>query len=142
VDVIVELISTNVALAVMEVAEQKNKITLISGAVSLPITNEKCTANNVHWTYDTYALSNGIAKAVVKQGKQNWYFLIADYAFGAALEGDSTKVVNANGGKVLGTSKYPFPNSDFSSYILKAQASGADVVALANAGQDTINSVK
>jgi branched-chain amino acid transport system substrate-binding protein len=131
-----------VALAVMEVAEQKNKITLVSGAASLPITNEKCTANNVHWTYDTYALSNGTAKAVVKQGKKNWYFLTADYAFGAALEKDSTNVVNANGGKVLGTSKHPFPNSDFSSYLLKAQASGADVVALANAGQDTINSVK
>jgi branched-chain amino acid transport system substrate-binding protein len=142
VDVIVELVSTNVALAVMEVAEQKNKITLVSGAASLPITNEKCTANNVHWTYDTYALSNGTAKAVVKQGKKNWYFLTADYAFGAALEKDSTNVVNANGGKVLGTSKHPFPNSDFSSYLLKAQASGADVVALANAGQDTINSVK
>jgi branched-chain amino acid transport system substrate-binding protein len=137
VDVIVELVSTNVALAVMEVAEQKNKITLVSGAASLPITNEKCTANNVHWTYDTYALSNGTAKAVVKQGKKNWYFLSADYAFGAALERDAT-----NGGKVLGTSKHPFPNSDFSSYLLKAQASGADVVALANAGQDTINSVK
>ncbi len=142
VDVIVELVSTNVALAVMEVAEQKNKITVVSGAASLPITNEKCTANNVHWTYDTYALSNGTAKAVVKQGKKNWYFLTADYAFGAALEKDSTNVVNANGGKVLGTSKHPFPNSDFSSYLLKAQASGADVVALANAGQDTINSVK
>ena len=136
VDVIVELVSTNVALAVMEVAEQKNKITLVSGAASLPITNEKCTANNVHWTYDTYALSNGTAKAVVKQGKKNWYFLTADYAFGAALEKDSTNVVTANGGKVLGTSKHPFPNSDFSSYLLKAQASGADVVALANAGQD------
>ena len=142
VDVIVELVSTNVALAVMEVAEQKNKITLVSGAASLPITNEKCTANNVHWTYDTYALSNGTAKAVVKQGKKNWYFITADYAFGAALEKDSTNVVTANGGKVLGTSKHPFPNSDFSSYLLKAQASGADVVALANAGQDTINSVK
>ncbi len=142
VDVIVELVSTNVALAVMEVAEQKNKITLVSGAASLPITNEKCTPVNVHWVYDTYALSNGTAKAVVKQGKKNWYFLTADYAFGAALERDATAVVVANGGKVVGTSKHPFPNSDFSSYLLKAQSSGADVVALANAGQDTINSVK
>ncbi len=85
---------------------------------------------------------NGTAKAVVKQGKKNWYFITADYAFGAALEQDATNVVNANGGKVLGTSKHPFPNGDFSSYLLKAQANGADVVALANAGQDTINSVK
>ena len=127
VDVIVELVSTNVALAVMEVAEQKNKITLVSGAASLPITNEKCTANNVHWTYDTYALSNGTGKAVVKQGKKNWYFITADYAFGAALEKDATNVVTSNGGKVLGTSKHPFPNSDFSSYLLKAQIGRAHV---------------
>ena len=126
----------------MEVAEQKNKITLVSGAASLPITNEKCTAVNVHWVYDTYALSNGTAKAVVKAGKKSWFFITADYAFGAALERDATAVINANGGKVVGSVKHPFPNSDFSSFLLKAQASKAEVIALANAGQDTINSVK
>jgi branched-chain amino acid transport system substrate-binding protein len=142
VDVITELVSTNAALAAMEVAEQKNKITLVSGAASLPITNEKCTPVNVHWTYDTYALSNGTAKAVVKNGKKTWFFITADYAFGAALERDATAVVNANGGKVVGSIKHPFPSSDFSSFLLKAQASKAEVIALANAGQDTINSVK
>jgi branched-chain amino acid transport system substrate-binding protein len=142
VDVIVDLVSTNTALAVMEVAEQKNKMTLISGAGSTAITNEKCTPVNVHWTYDTYGLANGTAKAVVKQGKKNWYFITADYAFGTALENDASNVVKSSGGKVVGVSKHPFPNSDFSSYLLKAQASGADVVALANAGQDTINTVK
>ncbi|MCS6763305.1 MAG: ABC transporter substrate-binding protein [Candidatus Protistobacter heckmanni] len=142
VDVIVDLVSTNTALAAMEVAEQKNKITLVSGAASLPITNEKCTAVNVRWVYDTYALSVGTAKAVVKQGKKNWFFLTADYAFGAALERDASEVVKANGGKVVGAVKHPFPGSDFSSFLLKAQASKADVIALANAGADTINSVK
>lgn len=142
VDVIAELVSTNAALAAMEVAEQKNKITLVSGAASLPITNEKCTPVNVHWTYDTYALSNGTAKAVVKSGKKSWFFISADYAFGAALERDATAVIKANGGTVVGSIKHPFPNSDFSSFLLKAQASKADVIGLANAGADTINTVK
>jgi branched-chain amino acid transport system substrate-binding protein len=142
VDVITELVSTNAALAAMEVAEQKNKITLVSGAASLPITNEKCTPVNVHWTYDTYALSNGTAKAVVKSGKKSWFFISADYAFGAALERDATAVIKANGGTVVGSIKHPFPNSDFSSFLLKAQASKADVIGLANAGADTINTVK
>jgi branched-chain amino acid transport system substrate-binding protein len=142
VDTIVDLVSTNTALAAMEVAEQKNKITLVSGAASLPITNEKCTAGTVHWAYDTYALSVGTAQSLVKQGKKSWFFLTADYAFGAALERDASAVVKANGGTVVGSVKHPFPNSDFSSFLLKAQASKADVIALANAGADTINSVK
>ncbi len=142
VDTIVDLVSTNTALAAMEVAEQKNKITLVSGAASLPITNEKCTAGTVHWAYDTYALSVGTAQSLVKQGKKSWFFLTADYAFGAALERDATAVVKANGGSVVGSVKHPFPNSDFSSFLLKAQGSKADVIALANAGADTINSVK
>jgi branched-chain amino acid transport system substrate-binding protein len=142
VDTIVDLVSTNTALAAMEVAEQKNKITLVSGAASLPITNEKCTAGTVHWVYDTYALSVGTAQSLVKQGKKSWFFLTADYAFGAALERDATAVVKANGGTVLGSVKHPFPNSDFSSFLLRAQGSKADVIALANAGADTINSVK
>lgn len=144
VDVIVDLVATNVALAVLEVGKQKNKITLISGAASLPITNENCTATNVHWMYDTYALSVGTGKALVKQGGDTWFFITADYAFGANLEKDTTAVVLANGGKVLGSVKHPFPNSsgDFSSFLLKAQASKAKVIGLANAGGDVINTVK
>ncbi|MGB7542319.1 MAG: ABC transporter substrate-binding protein [Burkholderiales bacterium] len=142
VDAIFDLVSTNTALAAMEVAEQKNKITIVSGAASLPITNEKCTPVNIHWVYDTYALSVGTAQSLVKQGKKTWFFLTANYAFGAALERDASAVVVANGGTVVGSVKHPFPNSDFSSFLLQAQASKADVIALANAGADTINSVK
>lgn len=142
VDAIVDLPATNVALAVMEVAEQKNRITLVSTAASLPITNDKCTATNVHWMYDTHALSVGTAKAVVDSGKKSWFFITADYAFGHALERDASKVVTDNGGTVIGSVRHPFPGSDFSSFLLKAQASKADVIALSNAGNDTINSVK
>ena len=142
VDVVVELVGTAVALAVMEVAEQKNRLTLVSGAASLPITNEKCTPNNVHWVYDTYALSNGTTKAVVDSGKKNWYFIAADYAFGAAMVRDASEVINANGGRVAGVARHPFPNQDFSSFLLTAQQSRADVIALANGGQDTTNAIK
>lgn len=142
VDAIVELVSTNVALAVMEVAEQKNRLALISGAASLPITNERCNANTVHWVYDTYALSSGTPKSVLGTGKKNWYFIAADYVFGAAMVADASEIITANGGTVVGVAKHPFPNPDFSSYLLKAQGSKADVIALANGGQDTINAVK
>jgi len=96
----------------------------------------------VHWTYDTYALAHGTGQAVVKQGGKSWFFLTADYAFGHALEKDTTEFVLANGGKVLGSVRHPFPANDFSSFLLKAQASGAQVIGLANAGNDTINSIK
>jgi len=142
VDVIVELVGTAVALAVMEVADQKGKITLASGPASLPITNEKCTATNVHWVYDTYALSNGTTKAVVDSGRKNWFFLAADCAFGAAMVRDASEVITANGGKVVGVARHPFPNQDFSLFLLTAQQSKADVIALANGGQDTINAIK
>ena len=142
VDVLTELVTTSTALAVMKVAKEKNRIALISGAASTRITNEDCNDVSVHWTYDTYAVANGTAKAVVKQGGKSWYFLTADYAFGHSLEKDSGDVVVANGGKVLGTVRHPFPGSDFSSYLLKAQASGAQVIGLANAGTDTMNSIK
>lgn len=142
VDTIVELVSTNVALAVMDVAEQKNKIALVTGSASLPITNERCNANTVQWVFDTYALSTGTPRAMLKAGKKNWYFVAADYAFGAAMVKDASDVINAQGGKVVGVSKHPFPGTDFSSYLLSAQGSKADVVALANAGQDAITSVK
>lgn len=142
VDVITELVTTSTALAVMKVAKEKNKLALISGAASTRITNEDCNDVTVHWTYDTYAVANGTAKAVVMQGGKSWYFITADYAFGHSLEKDSSGVVQANGGKVLGAVRHPFPGSDFSSFLLKAQSSGAQVIGLANAGTDTMNSIK
>lgn len=142
VDVIVDLVTTSTALAVMKVAKEKNKITLVSGAASTPITNEQCTDTNVHWTYDTYALAVGTGRAVVQQGGKSWFFLTADYAFGHSLERDTTAIVEKMGGKVLGSVRHPFPAQDFSSFLLKAQASGAQVIGLANAGNDTINSIK
>ncbi|WP_300434563.1 ABC transporter substrate-binding protein [Zoogloea sp.] len=142
VDVIVELVSTNVALAVMDVAEQKNRLALVSGAATQSITNERCNASTVHWVYDSYGLASGTAKAVMNAGKKNWYFIAADYTAGAAMVKDASQVVSAGGGKVLGVAKHPFPNPDFSSYLLSAQASKADVIALANGGQDTITAIK
>ena len=142
VDVVTELVTSSTALAVMKVAKEKNRIALITGAGSSRITNEDCNDVSVHWAYDTYATGNGTGKAVVKQGGETWYFLTADYAFGQSLEKDTTAVILANGGKVLGSVKHPFPSTDLSSYLLKAQASGAEVIGLANAGADTINAVK
>jgi len=142
VDVIVDLVTTSTALAVMKVAKEKDRITLVSGAASTPITNEQCTDTNVHWTYDTYALAVGTGKAVVKQGGKTWFFLTADYAFGKSLEKDTSEVVVEEGGKVLGHVLHPFPAQDFSSFLLQAQASGAQVIGLANAGNDTINAIK
>jgi branched-chain amino acid transport system substrate-binding protein len=142
VDVIEDLVTSSTALAVMKVVKEKNKIAIISGAGSSRITNEDCNDSTVHYTYDTYATGNGTGKAVVKQGGKSWFFLTADYAFGISLEQDTSAVVKANGGQVLGSVRHPFPSSDFSSFLLKAQASGAQVIGLANAGADTINSVK
>lgn len=143
VDMIGDLVTTSTALAVMPIAKEKNRITIVSGAASTPITGSKqCTDTNVHYVYDTYALANGTGKAVVKQGGDTWFFLTADYAFGQALEKDTTAVVLANGGKVLGSVRHPFPGTDFSSFLLKAQSSGAKVIGLANAGTDTTNSIK
>jgi branched-chain amino acid transport system substrate-binding protein len=142
VDMIVDLVTTSTALAVMKVAKEKDRITIVSGAGSTPITNEQCTDTNVHWTYDTYAMAVGTGKAVVKQGGKTWFFLTADYAFGKSLEKDTTAVVLEEGGKVLGHVLHPFPAQDFSSFLLQAQASGAQVIGLANAGNDTINAIK
>lgn len=143
VDMIIDLVTTSTALAVMPVAKEKNRITIVNGAASTPITGSKqCTDTNVHYTYDTYALANGTGKAVVKQGGDTWFFLTADYAFGHSLEKDTTATVLANGGKVLGSVRHPFPGTDFSSFLLKAQASGAKVIGLANAGTDTTNAIK
>jgi branched-chain amino acid transport system substrate-binding protein len=142
VDVASELVTTSVALAVQKIAKEKNRIALVSGAASTRITNEDCNDVTVHWTYDTYAVANGTAKAVTQGGGKKWFFLTADYAFGHSLEKDAMAVVKANGGEVVGSVRHPFPGSDFSSFLLKAQSSGAQIIGLANAGADTINSVK
>jgi branched-chain amino acid transport system substrate-binding protein len=141
-DMIIGNVSTSAALAAMEVADQKGKISIVTGAASLPITNEKCTATNIHYVYDTYALSRGTGKAVVDTGKKDWFFVTADYAFGHTLERDTSEVIVANGGKVVGGVKHPIKTQDFSSFMAQAQASGAQVIGLANAGGDTIGSVK
>ena len=142
VDAIVDVPNSGVALAVNDVAREKNKVFLVSGAAISDLTGPKCSPNTVHWTYDTWMLANGTGKALVKTGGDTWFFLTADYAFGHALERDTTAVVLANGGKVLGSVSRPLNNQDFSSFLLQAQASKAKIIGLANAGGDTINSIK
>jgi branched-chain amino acid transport system substrate-binding protein len=142
VDMIIDVPNSGVALAVSNVAKEKNKAFIVSGAAASDLTGPKCNANTVHWTYDTWMLANGTGKAMVKTGGDTWFFLTADYAFGLALERDTAAVVKANGGKVLGQVRHPLNTSDFSSYLLQAQASRAKVIGLANAGGDTINSIK
>jgi branched-chain amino acid transport system substrate-binding protein len=142
VDMIIDVPNSGVALAVSEVARVKNKVFIVSGAASSDLTGTKCNANTVHWTYDTWNLANGTGKAMVKTGGDSWFFLTSDYAFGHALERDTAAVVEANGGKVLGKVRHPINTSDFSSFLLQAQASKAKVIGLANAGGDTINSIK
>ncbi|RAU21423.1 ABC transporter permease [Paramagnetospirillum kuznetsovii] len=142
VDAIAELVTTAAAVAVREVAREKGKIDLNSGAASTPLTNDKCSPTGFHWTYDTYAMAVGTGDAVVKSGGKTWFFLTADYAFGHNLQAQTERVVLANGGTVKGSVKHPFPNADFSSFLLQAQASGAQIIGLANAGADTINAIK
>ncbi len=142
VDMIIDVPNSGVALAVSQVAAQKNKVFIVSGAAASDLTGSKCNANTVHWTYDTWMLANGTGKAIVKTGGDTWFFLTADYAFGHALERDTSAAVVANGGKVLGAVRHPLNTSDFSSFLLQAQASKAKVIGLANAGGDTINSIK
>ena len=142
VDMVTGMVASSVVLAASKVVEQGGKLALISGAAASSITNEFCSPNHIHWTYDTYALANGTAKAVLADGGKSWYILTADYAFGHAMEADITKVVEGDGGSIVGKVRHPFPSSDFSSYMLQAQGSGAEVIALANAGADTVNSLK
>jgi branched-chain amino acid transport system substrate-binding protein len=142
VDMIVDVPNSGVALAVNEVAREKNKVFLVSGAASSDLTGPKCSPDTIHWTYDTWMLANGTGKALVKTGGDTWFFLTADYAFGHALERDTTAVVLANGGKILGAVAHPLNTSDFSSYLLQAQASKAKIIGLANAGGDTVNAIK
>jgi branched-chain amino acid transport system substrate-binding protein len=142
VDAIVDVPTSSVALAVSDVTREKNKVFLISGAASSDLTGPKCSPNSVHWTYDTWMLAHGTGGALVKTGGDTWFFLTADYAFGHALERDTTAVVQAAGGKVLGAVDHPLNTQDFSSFLLQAQASKAKIIGLANAGGDTINAIK
>jgi branched-chain amino acid transport system substrate-binding protein len=142
VDMITDLTNSAIALAVASLVRDKSRIAIVNGAGTTRITNQDCSLNTVHYTWDTYAMAYGTAKAIVKQGGDTWYFLTADYAFGHQSEKDVSAVVVAAGGKVLGSSKHPQGTSDFSSFILKAQQSGAKIIGLANGGADTINSIK
>jgi len=142
VDMITDVPTSSVALALMPVGAQKNKALIYSGPGSSDITGSKCNANTVHWTYDTWMLANGTGKAIVKSGGDTWFFITADYAFGHALQRDTASVVEANGGKVLGSVNVPLNTADFSSFLLQAQQSKAKIIGLANAGGDTINSIK
>ena len=142
VDMIIDVPNSAVGLAVAQIAKDKNKVYINSGSATSDLTGKNCSPNTVHWTYDTWALANGTGKAVVKAGGDTWFFLTADYAFGQALERDVSAVVTANGGKVLGGVRHPINTGDFSSFLLQAQASKAKIIGLANAGGDTINSIK
>ncbi|WP_166296334.1 MULTISPECIES: ABC transporter substrate-binding protein [unclassified Bradyrhizobium] len=142
VDTVVDVPNSGVALAVNNVVKEKNGVYINSGAATSDLTNAQCSPNTVHWTYDTYMLAHATGQALVKAGGDTWFFLTADYAFGAALERDTTAVVTANGGKVVGGVKHPLNTADFSSFLLQAQASKAKIIGLANAGGDTTNSIK
>ncbi|RXH35784.1 ABC transporter permease [Bradyrhizobium nanningense] len=142
VDIIVDVPNSGVALAVNNVIKEKNGVYINSGAATSDLSNAQCSPNTVHWTYDTYMLAHTTGQALVKAGGDSWFFLTADYAFGAALERDTTAVVTANGGKVIGGVKHPLNTPDFSSFLLQAQSSKAKIIGLANAGGDTTNTIK
>ena len=142
VDLIANLINSSIALAVTNVAQEKNRIAIVNGSGSSRLTNDSCTPNSIHYAYDTYALAQGTGKALIKEGLNSWYFLTADYAFGHALESDTANVVKTNGGTVAGSIRYPIDTADHSSFLLQAQASKAKVVAVAGSGTTFINAVK
>jgi len=142
VDAILDLPTSSVALAVQDVAKQRGKVDIISGGGSSELTDKACSPTGVHWTYDTYALAQVAGRAIVKQGGDTWFFITADYAFGHQLQDDTAAAVTKAGGKVVGSVNAPFPNSDFSSFLLQAQQSKAKVIGLANAGGDTVNAIK
>jgi len=142
VDILMDVLNSGVGLAVNNVVKEKNAIMINTGAATSDLTNAQCSPNTIHWVYDTYMLANSTGQALVKAGGDTWYFLTADYAFGAALERDTTAVIVKSGGKVLGTVKHPLNSSDFSSFLLQAQASKAKIVGMANAGGDTTNTIK
>src|SRR5438067_7255177 len=142
VDVIVDVPTSSVALAINQVTREKNKAYLGSGAATSDLTSRACSPNTIHWTYDTWVLAHGTGSAIVDTGKKTWFFLTADYAFGHALERDTEQVVTQSGGKVVGKVRHPLNSQDFSSFLLQAQSSKAQIIGLANAGGDTINSIK
>jgi branched-chain amino acid transport system substrate-binding protein len=142
VDVVVNVPNSAVGLAVQAITRTQKKIFLISGAATADLTGKQCSPYSAHWTDDTYTLAHGTAEALVNQGKKNWFFLVADYAFGHAMAAAARSVVEAGGGKVLGSVRHPVGTSDMSSFLLQAQASRADVIALANGGIDTVNAIK
>jgi branched-chain amino acid transport system substrate-binding protein len=143
VDMLLDVPTSSVALALQSVVREKNQVYLNSGAASSALTGAQCSPNFIHWTYDTYMLAKSTGGAMVKAGGDSWYFLTADYAFGKQLQSDTSGFVTAAGGKVLGAAQYPFPGTtDFSSFLVQAQSSGAKVIGLANAGGDTVNSIK
>jgi branched-chain amino acid transport system substrate-binding protein len=142
VDIFMDVLNSGVALAVNNLVREKNAILIDTGAATSDLTNAQCSPNTIHWVYDTYMLANSTGQALVKAGGDTWFFLTADYAFGAALERDTTAVVVKSGGKVLGAVKHPLNSSDFSSFLLQAQASKAKVIGMANAGGDTTNTIK
>ncbi|MCP1170130.1 ABC transporter substrate-binding protein [Limimaricola litoreus] len=142
VDAILDVPTSSTALAVADITAQANKILIDSGAGSTQLTGEQCQPTTIHWTYDTAALAKGTGGAVTERGDTKWFFLTADYAFGHSLEEETMKIVEESGGEVVGSLRHPFPATDFSSFLLQAQASGADVIGLANAGGDTVNAIK
>lgn len=142
VDMIIDLPTSAVSMAVGQVAQERNKVALYSASASSDMTGKACTPNTIHWTYDTWALSHGTGSAIVGTGAKTWFFITADYTFGQALERDTSEVVKANGGTIVGSVRHPLNSSDFSSYILQAQASKAQVIGLANGGNDTTSTIK
>lgn len=142
VDAITDIPASGMALAIMQLSKEKKKVALVTSAGSSDITGKSCSPYTAHWTWDTYAMSHGTGATIVDRGGKDWFFITADYVFGQTLERDTASVVTANGGKVLGSVRHPLNTSDFSSYLLQAQSSGAKVVGLANGGNDTTNSVK
>jgi branched-chain amino acid transport system substrate-binding protein len=142
VEMITDLTNSAVAIAVQNVAKEKKRIDIVTSTATTALTNEDCSPYGVHWTFDAYALSAGTARTLVEQGGKTWYFITADYTFGYNLEDNATRVIKGMGGKVLGSAKAPLNTTDFSSQLLEARASGADVIGLANSGADTANSVK
>jgi branched-chain amino acid transport system substrate-binding protein len=142
VDIFMDVLNSGVGLAVNNVVKEKNSIMINTGAATSDLTNSQCTPNTIHWVYDTYMLANSTGQALVKAGGDTWYFITADYAFGHALERDTTAVIVKSGGKVIGSVKHPLNSSDFSSFLLQAQASKAKIIGMANAGGDTTNTIK
>ena len=142
VDLIMDVPTSSVVLAVNQITKEKNKALIVSTGATADLTGKACTPNSIHWTYDTWALANGTGSAIMKTGGDTWFFLTADYAFGHSLEQQTEAVVLKNGGKVLGKVRHPFPSADFSSFLLQAQSSKAKIIGLANAGSDTTNAIK